>query len=54
MISFGQILVLIFLALLLFGDSRQIFNKIILFSVNMKTLFKKISSVEKKKDSTKH
>ena len=55
MISFGQILILILLAVLLFGDSRQILNKIILFFVNLKTLLKKFFLVEKKdKNSTKH
>ena len=42
MISFGQILILILLGLLLLGDSRQIFNKVILFFINFKTLFKKV------------
>jgi Sec-independent protein translocase protein TatA len=46
-ISFSQILILIFLGLLLFGDSRQIFNKVILFFVNFKTLLKKVSSGKK-------
>lgn len=54
MISFGQILILIFLALLLFGDSRQFFNRIILFLVNLKTLFQKVLLDKKdKKDSSK-
>lgn len=55
MISFGQILILIFLALLLFGDSRQFFNRIVLFLVNIKTLFHKILRDKKdEKDSSKH
>lgn len=51
MISFGQLIILLLLALLLFGDVRKIFNKIILFFVNFKTLVKKTNekSEEKKK-----
>lgn len=40
MISFGQIIILLFFALLLFGDIRKIFNRIILLFINFKTLFK--------------
>ena len=47
MISFSQILILIFLALLLFGDTRQIFHKVVLFTVNLKTLAKKITTDKK-------
>lgn len=50
MISFSQILILIFLAILFFGDSQRIFNKILLFLVNLKTLFKKVSSNKKDND----
>jgi len=54
MISFSQILILLFLGLLLFGDTRQIFNKFILFFINFKTLIKKLFSQEKDdSDSTK-
>ena len=49
MISFSQLLFLLFVLLLLFGDIRQIFNKIILFFVNLKTLVKKKSSDNKEK-----
>ena len=52
MISFGQILILAFLAFLLFGDSRQFFNRVILFFVNMKALSKKILSERKNDAST--
>lgn len=50
MISFGQIIILIFIGLLLFGDLRKIFNQVILFFVNIKTLFHKTSG---NKDSLK-
>jgi len=54
MISFSQILVLLFLALLLFGDARQIFNKFILIFINLKTLIKKLFLQKKDDlDSTK-
>jgi hypothetical protein len=46
MISFSQILILIFLSFLLFGDSRQFFNKLILFIVNLKTLIHKFLSTK--------
>lgn len=54
MISFSQILVLLFLALLLFGDARQIFNKFIFFFVNIRTLMRKLFLQKKdNKDFTK-
>lgn len=43
MISFGQILILCLLALLLFGDLRKIVNRFLLFFVNIKTFFQKTS-----------
>ncbi len=46
MISFGQLVILLLLLLLLFGDIRKIFNKIILFFVNLKTAFKKSASTQ--------
>lgn len=49
MISFSQILILLFLGLLLFGDVRQIFNKLIIFFINFKTLIKKLF-LQKKDD----
>lgn len=51
MISFGQILILIFIALLLFGDLRKIFNQFLLILINMKTLFQK--TLEDKSSSKK-
>lgn len=51
MISFGQILILCLVALLLFGDLRKIFNQLLLFFVNFKTLFQKTS--ESKDSSSK-
>lgn len=54
MISFGQILILLFLSLLLFGDARRIFNKFILFFINIKTLINKLFLQKKDDlDSTK-
>jgi len=54
MISFSQILILLLLGLLLFGDVRQIFNKFIIFSINFKTLIKKLFLQKKDDfDSTK-
>jgi hypothetical protein len=51
MISFSQFLVFLLFTLLLFGDVRKIFNKLILFVVNLKTLFtKKTSSSSNDKD----
>jgi hypothetical protein len=47
MISFGQLVILLFLVLLLFGDVRKIFNKLILFFVNLKTFYKKSDSTKK-------
>ena len=47
MISFGQIVVLLFLVLLLFGDFRIILNRIISLFANFKAIFLKDS---KKKD----
>jgi hypothetical protein len=44
MISFGQLLILLFFLLLLFGDIRKIFNKFILFLVNLKAVLKKSAS----------
>jgi Sec-independent protein translocase protein TatA len=49
MISFGQFLILLLVVLLLFADVRQIFNKAILFIVNIKNLIKKKSFTEKEK-----
>lgn len=49
MLSFGQILILLLLGFLLFGDTRQIFNRLILFFVNCKTLIKKLL-VQKQED----
>jgi hypothetical protein len=49
MISFGQFVILLLLALLLFGDVRKIFKKFILFFVNLKTLYKKSDSTKKEK-----
>jgi len=49
MISFSQIIILIFLSLLLFGDSRQFFNKVIIFVVNLKTLIQKFFSTKNSK-----
>lgn len=51
MISFGQLLILVILVLLLFGDVRKILNKIIVFFVNFKTLATKAS--KKDKDNNK-
>jgi Sec-independent protein translocase protein TatA len=47
MISFGQILILLLIGLLLFGDLRKIFNRILLFFANIKTIFQKNSKNEK-------
>lgn len=47
MISFGQIVVLLFLVLLLFGDFRIVLNRIISLFANFKAIFFKDS---KKKD----
>lgn len=49
MISFGQFVILLLLALLLFGDVRKIFKKFILFFVNLKTLYKKSDPTKKEK-----
>ena len=47
MISFGQLFILLILVLLLFGDVRKIFNKIIVFFVNLKTLVTKVDKKDK-------
>lgn len=47
MISFGQLLILFVIILLLFGDVRKIFNKIIIFFVNFKTLVTKVAKKDK-------
>jgi hypothetical protein len=52
MISFGQVLILVFLGLLLFGDSRQLLNRVVLFFVNCKTVVQKVFT-KKKDDSPK-
>ena len=49
MISFGQFIVLLGLVFLLFGDIRKIFNKAILFFVNLKTLLQKPNQKDKDK-----
>ena len=41
MISFSQLLILLFLGILLLGDTRQLFNKMMLFFFNIKTIFTK-------------
>ena len=46
MISYGQLFILFLLVLLLFGDIRKIFNKFILFFVNLKTFYKKSNKTE--------
>nr|AML60779.1 sec-independent protein secretion pathway component [Monodopsis sp. MarTras21] len=46
MISFGQFLILFVIFFLLFGDVRNIFNKLILLFVNFRSFFKKSSSDE--------
>lgn len=48
MISFGQILILFFIALLLFGDLRKIFNRVLLLFANIKTFFHKNSQLKEK------
>lgn len=47
MISFGQLFILLIIVLLLFGDVRKIFNKIIIFFVNFKALVTKASKKDK-------
>jgi len=46
MISYGQLFILFFLVFLLFGDIRKIFNKFILFFVNLKSIYKKSNKTE--------
>jgi hypothetical protein len=52
MISFGQLLILFLLMLLLFGDIRKVFNKIIVFFVNLKTVVTKIKKNDKNKNKS--
>lgn len=52
MISFGQLVILLLLVLLLFGDVRKIFNKIIVFFVNFKTLATKAEKKDKEKNKS--
>ena len=47
MISFGQFLILTLFVFLLFGDLRKIFNKIVIFFVNFKSLAAKTSKKDK-------
>lgn len=49
MISFSQLLILLFLGFLVFGDLRKLFNRLILMFVNFKTLFQK---TDDKKESS--
>lgn len=46
MISFSQILIILLLGLLLFGDLRKILNRILLLFVNFKTFFQKSSDTK--------
>jgi hypothetical protein len=46
MISYGQLFILFLLVLLLFGDIRKIFNKFILFFVNLKSIYQKSNKTE--------
>lgn len=46
MISYGQLVILFLLVLLLFGDIRKIFNKFILFFVNLKSIYQKSNKPE--------
>lgn len=41
MISFSQLLLLLFVVFLLFGDTRQFLNKVMVLFFNLKTVFKK-------------
>jgi len=53
MISYGQLFILFFLVLLLFGDIRKIFNKFILFFVNLKSIYQKSNKTEDKDKKNK-
>ncbi len=53
MISYGQLLILFLLVLLLFGDIRKIFNKFILFFVNLKSIYKKSNKSENEEKKNK-
>lgn len=50
MISFSQLLILFIIFILLFGDVKQIFHKIVLVFVNIKKIFDKKLSPEKEKE----
>lgn len=52
MISFGQLVILLILVLLLFGDVRKFFNKIIVFFVNFKTLTTKFEKKTKENNKS--
>lgn len=53
MISYGQLVILFLLVLLLFGDIRKIFNKFILFFVNLKSIYQKSNKTEDKDKKNK-
>lgn len=48
MISFSQLLILLFIILLLFGDVKKVINKIFLMVFNLRDVVKKISADSKK------
>lgn len=50
MISFSQLLILLLIAFLLFGDIRKILNGILLIFVNLKSFFKKKDEQKKSDD----
>lgn len=50
MISFSQLLILLLIAFLLFGDIRKILNSILLIFVNLKSFFKKKNEQKKSDD----